>query len=122
VSSPFPLRPWFGRTVGQPVIESALLYSKIRYGLDLLQPSPLGGIKHSRVPVLLIHGMNDRTISPHHALILAGAAPDRVQLWLVPHCGHTMAWAAAPQEFERRVLEWFQEHQRHVAEQRAASD
>lgn len=122
VSGPFHLRPWFGHTLGQPVIESALLYSQMRYGLDLLQPSPLEGIKHSSVPVLLIHGMDDRSISPQHALILAGAAPDRVQLWLVPHCGHTMAWAAAPQEFERRVLEWFRQHQRsRAAEQRAAS-
>ena len=112
VSGPLHLRPWFGRTIGWPVIESALIYSRLRYGLDLLKPSPLDGIKQSRVPVLLIQGTKDQTISPHHAEVLANAAPDRVQLWLVPDAGHTMAWSAAHQEFESRLLNWFAEHKR----------
>ncbi len=111
VSGPLHLGPWFGRTVGWPVLESALLYSKMRYGLDLLQPSPLDGVTHSHVPVLLIHGLNDQSISPEHSEILARAAPDHVQLWLVPNAGHTTAWAAAHQEFETRVLSWFEQHQ-----------
>lgn len=111
VSGPFHLRPWFGRTLGWPVIESALLYSRIRYGVDLLKPSPLQGLRQSTVPVLLIHGTNDQSISPRHAEILAAAAPNHVQLWLVPNAGHTMAWASAHQEFESRVLEWFRDHQ-----------
>lgn len=112
VSGPLHLRPWFGRTLGWPVIQFAVMYSRLRYGVDLLKPSPLDGLTHSRVPVLLIHGMNDQSISPRHAEILAEAAPDRVQLWLVPNAGHTMAWAAAHQEFEARLVQWFAGHQR----------
>jgi len=111
VSGPFHLRPWFGKTVGRPMLDFALLYSRMRYGVNLLEPSPLYGIEHSNVPVLLIHGFKDQSISPHHAEILAAAAPDRVQLWMVPNAGHTMAWAAAHQEFEKRVLNWFSQHQ-----------
>jgi pimeloyl-ACP methyl ester carboxylesterase len=97
------------------VIASAVAYARLRYGLDLLQPSPLDGIRNSHVPALLIHGMNDQSISPHHSVILAGAAPDHVQLWLVPNAGHTMAWAAAHQEFEARILAWFEGHGRKPA-------
>ena len=64
------------------------------------------------MPVLLIHGERDRDISPRHSVILAHAAPDHVQLWLVPNSGHTGAWAAAHQEFESRVGEWLQTHPR----------
>jgi uncharacterized protein len=110
VSGPLHIGPWFGHTVGWPVIESALIYAKIRYHVDLLQPSPLAAVQQSPVPVLLIHGENDRSISPRHGLILAKAAPDRVQLWIVPNAGHTMAWAADHQEFELRVLGWFAVH------------
>ena len=110
VSGPLHAGPWFGHSVGWPVIESALIYAKIRYHVDLLQPSPLAAVQHSLVPVLLIHGENDRSISPRHGLILAKAAPERVQLWIVPHAGHTMAWAADHQEFEYRVLGWFAIH------------
>jgi dipeptidyl aminopeptidase/acylaminoacyl peptidase len=112
VSAPLHLGPWFGHTLGRPIIASAVLYARWRYGIDLLQPSPLAGITHSSVPVLLIHGAADAAISPRHSLILAKAAPDRVQLWLVPRAGHTMAWAAAHQEFEARLLAWFSTHRR----------
>lgn len=114
VSSPFHLRPWFGQTFGQPVIASAVLYARWRYGVDLLAPSPLAGITNSNVPVLLIHGASDVTISPRHSIILAKAAPDHVQLWLVPNAGHTMAWTVAHQEFEARLLGWFSAHRRNT--------
>lgn len=112
VSGPLHLGPWFGRTIGWPVIATAASYARWRYGVDLLRPSPLCAIEHSSVPVLLIHGLRDRNISPRHSLILAKAAPDHVQLWLVPNAGHTMAWAAAHQEFASRVLSWFAHHPR----------
>lgn len=54
VSGPLHLGPWFGKTLGQPIIDVAVMYSRMRYGIDLLQPSPLYGLQHSRVPVLLI--------------------------------------------------------------------
>lgn len=112
ISAPLHLQPWFGKTLGRPVIWSAMLYARLRYSVDLLQPNPLEAVKHSSVPVLLIHGQQDQSISPHHSELIAAAAPDHVQLWLVPHAGHTMAWAAAHQEFEQRVLGWFALHGR----------
>jgi uncharacterized protein len=115
VSGPLHLQPWFGRTLGQPVIASAVLYARLRYGINLLAPSPLDAVEHSRVPVLLIHGAEDHNISPRHSIILAKGAPDHVQLWLVPGAAHTGAWAAAHQEFESRILEWFKQHQQLVA-------
>jgi len=115
VSGPFHLQPWFGRTLGRPVIASAVFYARVRYGIDLLQPSPLDAVKASRVPILLIHGENDHNISPRHSIILASAAPDHVQLWLVPGAWHTGSWSATHQEFEDRVLGWFAAHQGAVA-------
>jgi uncharacterized protein len=115
VSGPLHVGPWFGHTIGWPVLEAALIYSTLRYHVDLLQPSPLAAVRLSQVPVLLIHGERDRTISPRHGLMLANAAPDRVQLWIVPNAGHTMAWAADHQGFELRVLGWFEQHQKVVA-------
>jgi uncharacterized protein len=111
VSGPLHVQPWFGRTLGRPVIAAAVLYARLRYGIDLMQPSPLDALERSRVPVLLIHGDQDQNISPRHSIILAHAAPDHVQLWLVPGAAHTGAWAAAHQEFELRVLQWFNLHQ-----------
>jgi dipeptidyl aminopeptidase/acylaminoacyl peptidase len=110
VSGPLHLGPWFGRTLGRPAIWSAVLYAHLRYGINLLQPSPFEAVKHSTVPVLLIHGDADRNIAPRHSQLIANAASDHVQLWLVPQAGHTMAWATAHREFESRLLGWFASH------------
>jgi dipeptidyl aminopeptidase/acylaminoacyl peptidase len=107
ISGPLHFGPWFGRTVGRPAIWSAVEYARVRYGIDLLQPSPLEAVVRSAVPVLLIHGRDDKNIAPRHSQLIAAAAPNNVALWLVPHAGHTMAWAAAHGEFEDRLLGWF---------------
>src|SRR5215472_4487733 len=120
ISGPLHLQPWFGKTLGRPAIAAAVLYARWRYGIDLLQPSPLNAVQGSTVPILLIHGEQDHNISPRHSLILARAAPEHVQLWLVANAYHTGAWAAAPQEFETRVLVWFQKN-REIARNRAES-
>lgn len=120
VSGPLHLQSWFGRTLGRPVIWSAVVYAWVRYRIDLFQPSPLDAVRHSKVPVLLIHGEADRSIAPWHSQLIANAAPDHVELWLVPNAGHTMAWAAEHQEFESRLLGWFGSHpytqQQHAAQ------
>jgi hypothetical protein len=70
----------------------------------------LEAVAHSSVPVLLIHGQDDRNIAPRHSELIAAAAPSHSELWLVPKAGHTMAWAAAHREFESRLLGWFASH------------
>jgi dipeptidyl aminopeptidase/acylaminoacyl peptidase len=112
VSGPLHLGPWFGRTLGRPAIWSAVVYARLRYGINLLQPNPLEAVAHSTVPVLLIHGEDDRNIAPLHSELIAAAAPYHSELWLVPHASHTMAWAAAHREFEDRLLGWFATHTR----------
>jgi pimeloyl-ACP methyl ester carboxylesterase len=112
VSGPLHFGTWFGRTLGRPAIWSAVVYARVRYGIDLLQPSPLQAVAHSTAPVLLIHGGDDRNIAPRHSQLIAAAAPGHVALWLVPNAGHTMAWAAAHREFEARLLGWFATHSR----------
>lgn len=88
------------------------LCARVRYGINLLQSSPLEAVAHSSVPVLLIHGGDDRNIAPRHSQLIAAAAQDHVTLWLVPHAGHTKAWTAAHREFEGRLLSWFTTHLR----------
>jgi len=110
VSGPLHFGPWFGRTLGRPAIWSAMAYARVRYGIDLLQPSPLQAVARSTVPVLLIHGEDDRNVASRHSRLIAAASPNSVTLWLVPHAGHTMAWAATHGEFEGRLLGWFASH------------
>ena len=104
--------PWLGRTVLRPVIETAFLYSRWKYGLDLQQVSPSAVVAASSVPVLLIHGQIDSNIPVEHSRRIKSLAPT-VVLWEVPGADHCGAISTAPDEFTRRVLDWFATHNSH---------
>ena len=72
--------------------------------------SPKRAVIGTKIPVLLIHGLQDRNIPPYHSDMIQAKNPSDVIVWKVPGAIHTGAHKAAPQEFERRVLEWFAGH------------
>jgi uncharacterized protein len=79
--------------------------------LDFRAASPEAAIARSATPVLLIHGLDDTQTPPEHSRILAGKNPQSTTLWLVPGAGHTGAFRTAPQEFQDRVLGFFEAYQ-----------
>ncbi len=112
--------PWLGRTLLRPVMEIAFLYSRWKYGFDLQQVSPVTVVSTTRVPVLLIHGQVDSNIPVRHSRRIKFLVP-AVVLWEVPGADHCGAISAAPEGFERRVLEWFAIHTPNVANPSSAS-
>ncbi|MGA7136244.1 MAG: alpha/beta fold hydrolase [Terriglobales bacterium] len=107
---PFHAGPWLGRTLFRPAVNAGFLYVRLRYGFDMEDASPEQAVVGSKIPVLLIHGLDDSNIPPYHSDLIQAKNPSDVVVWKVPGAFHTGAHEAAPQEFERRVLEWFAEH------------
>lgn len=103
--------PWLGGTILWPVVESAFLFVRVRYGFDMDRVSPEDAVAGSRVPVLLIHGEADANIPIRHSRAIA-ARNSIVVLWEVPNSGHSGALGTAPKEFEQHVISWFSSHQR----------
>jgi dipeptidyl aminopeptidase/acylaminoacyl peptidase len=99
----FPLIAW-------PVVRMASWYSRLRYGVDVMQASPVGALRRSKTPVLLIHGMADVNIPPQESRDLHAANPASTVLWEVEGASHVAAQAAEPREYPRRVLNWFGSH------------
>src|SRR5207249_56488 len=56
--------PWLGSTFFRPTVEIGFLYVHLRYGLDMEEASPKQAVEGTRIPVMLIHGVNDRNIPP----------------------------------------------------------
>jgi hypothetical protein len=101
--------PWVGRTILWPVVESAFFYSRWKYGLDFEQVSPEDALANSKVPVFLIHGQIDSNIPVRHSRRILARNPS-VVLWEVPNAEHSTAVTVEPEEFNRRLLEWFESH------------
>jgi dipeptidyl aminopeptidase/acylaminoacyl peptidase len=107
--------PWFGRTVLRPAVETGILYARLRYGADLGQNSPEDAVAASKVPVQLIHGKRDDNLPAYNSeMILARSRSrgDAVVLWEPADAGHTGAAGAEPEEYERRVIGWFEGHRK----------
>lgn len=102
--------PWLGKTVARPIVELAFVLASIRTGVSLADASPKQAISATRTPILLIHGAADSNISPSNSKALLEAGGDHVELWIVPRAEHCGASSVQPEEFRRRVLNWFQNH------------
>jgi alpha-beta hydrolase superfamily lysophospholipase len=107
MGQPFHLGPWVGRTVLRPLVEVAFLRVRLKYHLKMDAISPEDSAAATTVPVLLIHGQIDSNIPVRHSEQIHAQAPNTI-LWEVPAADHGGAISTAPQEFEHRILAWFQ--------------
>ena len=110
LSQHFGTRPALDRLLYAGVVEGAWLYAREQYGIDLDGISPEEAVARTHTPVFLIHGQADENVYPYHAHRIAAHNPAYVSLWEPPRTCHTCAVGSVPDEFERRVIEWFQSH------------
>jgi hypothetical protein len=103
--------PWLGRTAMRPIVEVAFAYARWKYTMDFEKASPELALAGTTVPVLLIHGKEDRNIPVRHSEMIV-AQDSQVVLWEVPNADHCGAVNVAPAEFEHRLLGWFEGHAR----------
>jgi pimeloyl-ACP methyl ester carboxylesterase len=96
--------------LARPVVAAGMLWSDLRYGIPLSQASALEGLRKTRTPVLLAHGLQDNLTSPENSRRLAAANPTVATLWLVESGKHANLWATLGVEFESRTLAWFAAH------------
>jgi dipeptidyl aminopeptidase/acylaminoacyl peptidase len=93
--------------VARTLVYGAVVYGRVRYGLNLADASPVVSARRLQTPLLLIHGAEDDNTPPAHSLAIRDAALES-EVWLVPAAGHTNASAVEPVEFRKRVLQWFE--------------
>ncbi len=102
----FRLSSWFGRSFGRAAMESAILYSRLRYGVDLTDASAKIGLLKTASPVLLVQGTADQKVPLRHAGHLCSCTR-MAEVWYVPGVGHSAAIDAANSEYELRLVSWF---------------
>jgi uncharacterized protein len=101
---------WFGKTFERPVVDFALFYTRRKYGLDFRQANPADAVAHTSTPILLIGDEQDKDILPHHVTELHDRNPSSTELWMVKGAYHGGASGVDPQEFDGRVLGFFEQH------------
>lgn len=89
-----------------PFVYLTRIYSKIFFGIDPKDISPENTIKTIDKPILIIHGKKDSQIPVNEAHILHNANKN-TKLWIVENADHGETYALNKEEYEKRVLEFF---------------
>jgi pimeloyl-ACP methyl ester carboxylesterase len=86
---------------------AARLAHRVRFGFDLAGSRPADELPLvAPRPIQLVHGTGDLLIPYDHVLRLRAAEPS-AGLWTLEGVGHADAYEAEPDEYARRVIEFF---------------
>ena len=97
---------FLGKTLFRPAAILAVHETEHQGGFRFDDVSPEAAVAERKFPVLLISGLSDHNIPRRHAEAIYQAASGPKELWLVPKAHHQGALQTAPQEFQRRVLDF----------------
>lgn len=100
--------PWLGKTLLSPFAWTLMYRGERLTGIPLAEVSPVKAVASRAFPVLLICDEKDVALPCRHSQMIYDAARGPKQLWVVPNAYHTGALGFCPEEFKRRVLEFFE--------------
>ena len=92
-----------------PFVWTTLFFAKLFLGINVLEISPAENVKSLDIPILFIHGTEDEEIPVEHSKILHKNAINS-ELWLIEGAGHGMSYSKNPEEYEKRVMEFFDKY------------
>jgi dipeptidyl aminopeptidase/acylaminoacyl peptidase len=90
---------------------AAVIMARLIGGVDMRSRSPEKALRRlAGRPLFIVHGDPDERVLTHHAFDLAAAARAggvAVEPWIIPSPGHTIGMFLLPDEYERRLVEFF---------------
>ncbi|HUX77279.1 MAG TPA: alpha/beta hydrolase [Anaerolineae bacterium] len=96
-----------------PLASLVIWFGEREAGIQLRQVRPIDDVGQiAPRAILFIHGEQDPVVDVSNSLRLYQAAREPKALYLVPNAGHGGLLAAAPAEFERRMVSFLDTHLR----------
>jgi uncharacterized protein len=99
--------PFLGKTLLRPFSWTLLDHGAKLTGYPISEVSPVKAVAVRPFPVLLICDENDEALPCRHTRQIYAAAIGPKEYWMAPGAFHTGAIGIQPQEFERRVLDFY---------------
>lgn len=98
-----------GQDMGMPVpvVYPLIKLGGILYGkFNLDADCPTAAVKRSRVPILLIHGDDDRFVPYAMSCNIHAAAPEKITFHTVPGAGHALNYVTDPEGYGNAFREF----------------
>lgn len=103
------LYAFFPGILKSPFVGLTKFYGLLFFNINANEVSPLNSIKKIESPILLIHGEKDSQIPVKNAhLLYENSGKEITELWIVPNADHGMAFAVNPEDYKKKVLEFFE--------------
>jgi uncharacterized protein len=99
--------PWLGKTWLAPGTWTMIYRGETIAGFPASKVAPDQSVAERAFPVLLICDADDVALPCRHTRQIYNAAIGPKQIWVVPGAFHTAALGYQPEEFKRRVLDFF---------------
>ena len=100
-----------GQDMGMPVKVvyplirmGGMLYGKFNLGAD----SPVEAVKKATVPILLIHGDDDRFVPYSMSCNIHASAPEKIEFHTIPGAGHALNYVTDPEGYTRIVNTFYE--------------
>ena len=92
-----------------PVVYPLIRFGGMVYGrFNLNADSATAAVAKSKVPILLIHGDDDRFVPYEMSCRIHAAAPEKVEFHTIPGAGHALNFAMAPEHYQQILREFIQ--------------
>lgn len=86
-----------------PILHLASLLTDIRYGWNFKEAAPIQQIKKCNLPMLIIHGADDKFVPTWMGDSLYQAKPGIKEFWKTPKTEHAASYLNYPQEYTEKV-------------------
>ncbi len=93
-----------------PFVYLTKIYARIFLRINPDEDSPGRSIKELKAPALLIHSKLDSQIPAENSDILYHARTENTELWLLENIEHGFSYSSYKEEYEKRVLNFFDRH------------
>jgi alpha-beta hydrolase superfamily lysophospholipase len=91
------------------LVNIASVCAKIRFGYSFSEMRPIGSLKENTIPILFIHGAEDRFILPEHSERMKEATKGYAELHLIPGADHAMSVLTDPKAYRKYVADFLAE-------------
>ena len=98
---------FFPQWVAPIFIPGAKVFAKVLYDIDVDALTPERSVAELDYPVLIIHGTADTRVPYQHGMRVHNAAPEGSVLWSLEGVEHADAFATEPEEYIRRLHDYF---------------
>lgn len=86
-----------------PLMHATSLVTKLKAGYTFTEASALEQVKKSKVPILFIHGSEDRFVPMEMVWELYQACPGEKEIYIVEGAGHGTAYEVGGPVYEQKV-------------------